>query len=188
MYCLISFTRNSFLKCKGRCIPVQRPFLLNQYSIEKAFLSNSSMFKPETLHRIMAPNRFEENFTRLEHVEAKKLITKVQKELVEGGIENPKVVETLKELRPYAIEEKDPTVTRVLRMCYEHIEEFEGFNIGVPVDEEDDDVAILEEGLDLQSNSLYYLMSLLVNSTNERNREEIFFYRDALKRYWRENA
>jgi len=73
-------------------------------------------------------------------------------------------------------------------MCYEHIEEFEGFNIGVPVDEEDDDVAILEEGLDLQSNSLYYLMSLLVNSTNERNREEIFFYRDALKRYWRENA
>lgn len=124
----------------------------------------------------------------MEHLAAKKLIAVVQKELVEGGIDNPKVVEYLKELRPYAIQEKDPTVTRVLRMCYEHIEEFAAFNVGVPVDEEDDDVTILEDGLDLQSNSLYYLLSLLVNSGNERNREEIFFYRDALKSYWKENA
>jgi len=125
----------------------------------------------------------------LESIEAKKLIAGIQKSLVEEGVDSEDVVESLKKLREYAIEEKDPTVTRVLRMCYEHIEEFVSFNVGMPIDEEDEEeeAEMLVEGISAQANSLYYLMELLRNSRNERNREEIIFYRDALKRYWQAN-
>lgn len=123
----------------------------------------------------------------MESLEAKKLITKIQKEIVEKGATDASVVSSLKDLRPYAIEEKDPTVTKVIRLTYEHIEEFEGFHIGMPVDEEDLPAEGVD-GLDGQSDSLYYLVSLLTNSANATNREEIFVYRDALKAYWKENS
>ncbi|MBI1182942.1 hypothetical protein GC194_01630 [bacterium] len=124
----------------------------------------------------------------MESIEAKKLINRIQKSILSEGADSDAVVDGLKELRPYAIEEKDPTVTRVIRTTYEHIEEFGGFHIAVPADEEDEDEGPLVDGLDEQSNSLYYLVSLLINSSNPRNREEIIYYRDALKEYWLENA
>lgn len=127
----------------------------------------------------------------MESIDAKKLINRIQKSILEEGANSDAVCDGLKELRPYAIEEKDPTVTRVIRTTWEHIEEFEGFHIDVPVDEEDDEEEEFEpivEGLDRQANSLYYLVSLLINSTNPRNREEIMHYRNGLKSYWEENA
>lgn len=132
-------------------------------------------------------NSFEENLEELENLEAKKLIAKIQKDIIEHGATNAGVISGLKELRPYAIEEKDPTVTKVIRLAYEHLEEFDGFFIGMPVDEEDLPAEGVD-GLDDQSDSLYYLVSLLINSKNQTNRDEIFVYRDALKEYWSENA
>ena len=54
-------------------------------------------------------------------------------------------------------------------------------------EDEEEEAEMLVEGISAQANSLYYLMELLRNSRNERNREEIIFYRDALKRYWQAN-
>ena len=128
----------------------------------------------------------------MESIEAKKLINRIQKSILEEGANSDAVCDGLKELRPYAIEEKDPTVTRVIRTSWEHIEEFEGFHIAIPEDEEEEgeeeEFEPLVEGLDRQANSLYYLVSLLTNSRNPRNREEIMHYRNGLKEYWEENA
>jgi len=124
----------------------------------------------------------------LQSIDAKKLINRILKSILTEGANSDAVTDGLKELRPYAIEEKDPTVTRVIRTTYEHIEEFGGFHIGLPEDDEDGDAEAAIEGLDEQSNSLYYLVSLLLNTANPRNREEIIIYRDALKAFWQENA
>lgn len=104
------------------------------------------------------------------------------------GLQGDGVVEGLKALRPYAIEEQNPTLTRVIRMAYEHIESFGRFDIAPPVDEEDDEEEQVMEGLDPQANSLYYLLSLMTNAANPRNMEEIVHYRNALKAYWTANA
>lgn len=125
----------------------------------------------------------------MESIEARKLVNRIQKSILEEGANSEPVIEGLQELRPYAIQEKDPMVTRIIRTTWEHLEEFEGFHIDVPDDEEEDDeFEPLVDGLDRSSNSLYYLCSLLQNTSNPRNREELKHYRNALKEYWLENA
>lgn len=125
----------------------------------------------------------------LENAAANKLIEKIQNGLREEGLEYGDLVSDLQELRPYAIEEKDPMVTRVIRTSWEHLNEFEGWFISLPEEEEDEDEPlILEEGMDEETNSFYYMISLLLNTKNERNRVEIKHYRDQLKDYWEENA
>ncbi|MBI3141745.1 MAG: hypothetical protein HYZ16_02840 [Bacteroidetes bacterium] len=116
------------------------------------------------------------------------MITKIQQSILTGGVQGEEVVEGLKTLRPYAIQAQNPTLTRVIRMAYEHIEEFGGFGIALPEDEEEEDGDPGIEGLDEQANSLYYLVSLMLNAANPRNKEEILHYRNALKAYWDENA
>ncbi|MGB0429831.1 MAG: hypothetical protein ACPGLV_05110 [Bacteroidia bacterium] len=126
----------------------------------------------------------------MESIEARKLINRIQKSVLDEGANSEPVIEGLQELRPYAIEQKDPMVTRIIRTTWEHLEEFEGFHIDVPDDEEDEEEEFepIIEGLDRGSNSVYYLLSLLQNTSNPRNREELKYYRDALKEYWLENA
>ena len=47
------------------------------------------------------------------------LLAKVEKK----GVEAPKLIETLKELRNIALQEQDPLVVKTLRLMYEFIEE-----------------------------------------------------------------
>jgi hypothetical protein len=132
----------------------------------------------------------------MESIEGNKLIVKLQLDLAKKGINKEALIKDLKELRPFALEEQDPTLTKVIRLTYEHIEDNGTFNIPIPADEE-----IVEEGKENTEEivaeapvrtvetdeerieSLDYLFSLMLDRKNSSNREEMFEYRDALKAY-----
>ena len=132
----------------------------------------------------------------MESIEGNKLIVKMQLDLAKKGIQKEAIIKDLQALRPYALEEKDPTLTKVIRLAYEHIENNGTFNIPIPADEEIDDdfgdddheevpqliVNTIETDKD-RVESLNYLLSLMLDRTNASNREELFIYRDALKEY-----
>lgn len=127
----------------------------------------------------------------MENIEANKLIEKIQKDINKSGIDAKKTVEGLTQLRTYALEEQDPTATKVLRMTYEHIQEHGTFNIPIPADElvadnEDDEPELIENSIETdeeRAESLVYMLSLLLDRHNPNNRQELFEYRDALKNY-----
>lgn len=124
----------------------------------------------------------------MESIEANKLIVKLQKDLAKAGIVKETLVKGLKELRPYALEEEDPTLTKVIRLTYEHIETNNSFNIAIPDDEEiegEDMVTeeIDENDFDAKRDSLNYLFSLMLDRNNATNRQDLFEYRDALKAF-----
>lgn len=127
----------------------------------------------------------------MENIEANKLIEKLQKDINKSGIDVKKTVEGLTQLRTYALEEQDPTATKVLRLAYEHIQEHGTFNIPIPADElvadnEDDEPELIENSIETdeeRAESLVYMLSLLLDRHNPNNRQELFEYRDALKNY-----
>src|SRR5690606_3826404 len=108
-----------------------------------------------------------------------------------SGIDAKKTVEGLTQLRTYALEEQDPTATKVLRLAYEHIQEHGTFNIPIPADElvadnEDEEPELIENSIETdeeRAESLVYMLSLLLDRHNPNNRQELFEYRDALKDY-----
>lgn len=127
----------------------------------------------------------------MENIEANKLIEKIQKDINKSGIDAKKTVESLTQLRTYALEEQDPTATKVLRLAYEHIQEHGTFNIPIPADElvadnDDDEPELIENSIETdeeRTESLAYMLSLLLDRHNPNNRQELFEYRDALKNY-----
>lgn len=127
----------------------------------------------------------------MENIEANKLIEKFQKDINKSGIDAKKTVEGLTQLRTYALEEQDPTATKVLRLAYEHIQEHGTFNIPIPADElvadnEDEEPELIENSIETdeeRAESLVYMLSLLLDRHNPNNRQELFEYRDALKDY-----
>ena len=76
-------------------------------------------------------------------IEGLKLIDKILADLDRNGIVTNTIVSDLQKLRPFAIQEEDPSLTKVIRLAYEHIEENKGFNVPIPEDEE------IEEGVEL---------------------------------------
>lgn len=106
-----------------------------------------------------------------------------------NGIIINTLVEDLKNLRTIIIEEEEnPLLAKVLRLTYEHIEEFKGFEIPVPDDEP------LEEGEEAPENtaetgqeSLDYLLSLVADPENKINKIELREYVNALNTYAEEN-
>ena len=133
----------------------------------------------------------------MESTDGNKLISKLQKELAKDGIKVDALVKGLKELRPYALEEKDPTLTKVTRLVYEHLEGNKTF--GIPLPPEEAIAPELEEGEDapeevemiistIESDddrveSLDYLLSLMLDRENDDNKQVLFTYRDALKEF-----
>lgn len=128
----------------------------------------------------------------MESIEGRKLINKIQKDLINSGLVVETAVEDLKNLRPFALEEKDPTLTKVIRLTYEHIEQFEGFNIPIPADELVDDEGnetgevIVNDADSIES--LDYLLSIFADSQIAANRDELKEYRDALLSYAEEHG
>jgi len=115
--------------------------------------------------------------------EGLKLIDKILKDLDRNGIVTNTLVADLQKLRPFAIQEEDPSLTKVIRLTYEHIEENQGFEIPIPEDEE------IEEGVELvkiepteatKVESLTYLVSLMKDAMKPSNRTDLLEYRDAL--------
>ena len=68
-------------------------------------------------------------------IEGLKLIDKILADLDRNGIVTNTIVSDLQKLCPFAIQEEDPSLTKVIRLAYEHIEENKGFNVPIPEDE-----------------------------------------------------
>lgn len=124
----------------------------------------------------------------MESLEAKKLINKIQKGLLKNGIDAEAIAADLRTLRPYALEEKDPLVTKVIRMAYEHIEATGTFDIDMPEEELDEDDEAVEkeeadDSVDTRVESLDFFLSLLANSENKINRPDISAYKFAFMAY-----
>ncbi len=135
----------------------------------------------------------------MESIEGNKIIVKLQKGLIKDGLKLDAIVKGLKELRPFALEEKDPTLTKVTRLAYEHMEENKNFSIPLPPEEaimpeleegeeveESEEVEMIVntiESDDDRLESLDYLLSLMLDRENADNKQDMFAYRDALKEF-----
>ncbi|MDA8714815.1 hypothetical protein OAW23_05970 [Flavobacteriales bacterium] len=133
----------------------------------------------------------------MKNQEALAIIDQMKKEISKSGIVAEKLVVNLKKLRPFAIEEEDPSLTKVIRLTYEHLEEKGSFNIPIPeevVNEEEEELeetpveeekAPVEEMDDAaKCESLDYLLSIMINcDENELNREDLIGYRNLMMEY-----
>jgi len=126
----------------------------------------------------------------MQSIEGNKLIIKLQKDLLKNGLKLEALVKGLKELRPYAIEEEDPTLTKVIRLTYEHIENNKTFDIAIPGDEElnedAEEAVVIANQIETEQDrvdSVEYLLSLMLDRENSSNKQDMFEYRDALKAY-----
>ncbi|MEC8693028.1 MAG: hypothetical protein VXX46_04540 [Bacteroidota bacterium] len=86
-----------------------------------------------------------------------KLISIVDSE----GIQTDKLIKPIQEIREIAKEEKDPLVTRALRLAWQHIEANESFNIP------------LAEEIETETENLSYFLSLCIKNENDFNREDL---------------
>lgn len=130
----------------------------------------------------------------MESIEGNKIIVKLQKGLIKDGLKVDALIKGFKEIRPFALEEKDPTMVKVSRLVFEHLEEEKTFNIPLPpeeaiaaddAEEEDEPEMILStiESDDDRVESLDYLLSLMLDRVNAANKQDMFAYRDALKEF-----
>src|SRR5688500_10991939 len=97
--------------------------------------------------------------------EAERLAHKIGENFKKNGA-SAQVISELKDLRNYFIEIKDPMITKILRLAYEHLEANQSFDI---VPEEFD-----TEG---ELTSFEYLMELVTGYDNKYNREELQEYK-----------
>jgi hypothetical protein len=134
----------------------------------------------------------------MKSTKALEIIEKMKNDLSTSGIVVESIVEDLKQLRPIAIEEEDPSLTKVIRLTYEHIEKTGSFNIPIPEevdDEEEEEMeetpavveekeAVVELDLEGKHESLNYLLSIMSNcDENELNREDLIGYRNRMMEY-----
>jgi hypothetical protein len=125
----------------------------------------------------------------LENPKAQKLLNKIQRDLMRNGIIINTIVDDLKELRPFAVEENNPLLAKVIRLTFEHVETYGTFDIPIPDDEpvegfEEDTEE--EKEIDPQE-SLDYLLSLMAESKNKVNAIELREYSNNLSAYAEEN-
>ena len=123
----------------------------------------------------------------MENIEGNKLIVKLQLDLAKSGIVKDNLVKGLQELRPLAMAENDPTLTKVIRLAFEHIEQTGTFSIPIPADEaieEGDELEVMDmEDFDNKRDSLNYLLSLMLDRKNTTNQLDLVEYRDMLKNF-----
>lgn len=119
--------------------------------------------------------------------DAKQLIEKLQKGLEGKKFDIPTIIADLQDLRPNFIETKDPLITKVIRLCYEHFEKNNGFKIGIPEEEVvDEEGNVIEKELPPPANleeeveSFGYLLSLITKGKHKLNRADITQYRNLL--------
>lgn len=124
----------------------------------------------------------------LKNPKGQKLIDKIQRDLMRNGIIVNTVVEDLKELRPYAVEEEDPLLAKVIRLTYEHIDTYQTFDIPIPDDEPlDENEEAVEAPESNPEESLDYLLSLMSDTSIKNNEIDLREYSRALQEYADEN-
>lgn len=111
----------------------------------------------------------------MKHEKAPKLIDKIIAEADNNGIIVDNLIEDLMLLRTYAVEEKNPVVAKALRLAVEHLEDNEAFIIPMPMDEPIDGETDKTQ-LIVGTESFIYLMTLIKQSLNKLNKEEIREY------------
>lgn len=105
-----------------------------------------------------------------------------------NGIVKDEVVDKLLAIRPHFIENKQPLVTRVIRMTAEYIEHFGYFNLNLLAEEPDTEdeegeetEVVLEEEIDMEGEDSFsemkenflYLLDLFAHPENQTNKEEL---------------
>lgn len=124
----------------------------------------------------------------MKNQKGQKLLDKIQRDLMRNGIIVNTIAEDLKELRPYAVEEEDPLLAKVIRLTYEHIETFHTFDIPIPDDEplDENEEASTAPDSDPQE-SLDYLLSLMSDTSIKNNEMDLREYIRDLQDYAEEN-
>ncbi len=117
----------------------------------------------------------------MENKNSVKLTDKILDNLDETGINTDALIDDIKALRAYALEEQIPLVVKVLRLTYEHIEKYNTFHIPILDDEPIDDKYVAGEKDPVES--LKYVLSLTKNLNNKLNISDLKEYRDALIAY-----
>ncbi len=123
------------------------------------------------------------------------LIKTLYKLVESKGVVKDDVVKKLMELRPHFIEQKEPLITRVIRLTAEYIDDRGYFDLNLladeEVDEDDDNEELAEDAtsepqyLDVEidmdgedsfnesKQNFLYLLDLIAHPENERNKEEL---------------
>lgn len=121
----------------------------------------------------------------MQSLEGQKLIYKLQNELQDKGLVVESTISDLKALRALMLEEKDPFLTKMLRLMYQHLEAHNGFFVPIPSDDVDSEE---EGGEDKEEptvgvESLLFLLELITDSKNRHNRADLQAYMDSLQEY-----
>ena len=119
------------------------------------------------------------NLDNMKTLRANQKLEQIIANVEKKGLEAPKLIDDLKELREMALLEQDPLVVKSLRLTYEFLQENECFDVEAQYeeDEEGNEYPIEIEDKD----NLLYFLNLLKNAEHKINREEIKDYRSALK-------
>ncbi|WP_034044146.1 hypothetical protein [Wocania ichthyoenteri] len=117
----------------------------------------------------------------MENKKAIKLIDKILENLDKTGINTDTLIDDIKELREYALEEQIPLVVKVLRLTYEHVQANNSFLIPI-LDEEPlvEDEVIKTTDDNSPEESLKYLILLIRNLNNKANIADLKEYRNLL--------
>ncbi|SEA22475.1 hypothetical protein [Psychroflexus halocasei] len=123
----------------------------------------------------------------MENKKALKLIDQIIKETQEANIITDTTIDQLKELRPFAVDEKLPVVAKSIRLAYEHIEEYEVFIIPIPQDEpletEEDADETEEDDAITGVESFVYFMNLIKNQHKKVNEDELREYNEKFEAF-----
>ena len=112
------------------------------------------------------------------------LIQKIQKELTSKKISYETIIEILKELRITTLEEKNPVLTKAIRLAYEHLENNNGFYIGIPADEtSEDEITSFNFSKENDLESLTYFIALTKDATKANNLLDLKEYNKAFLAY-----
>ncbi|HSP40025.1 MAG TPA: hypothetical protein VLN46_01240 [Gillisia sp.] len=124
----------------------------------------------------------------MKNSQAQKLLDKIQRDLMRNGLIVNTIVDDLKNLRPFAVEEEDPLLAKVIRLTYEHIDAYQTFDIPIPDDEPLDENEEVSASPDSKpEESLDYLLSLMNDTSIKNNEMDLREYSRALQDYAEEN-
>ena len=122
----------------------------------------------------------------MENPSAQKLINKIQLDLFKNGFNVETLIDDLKKLRTYAMDEQNPVAVKAIRLTYEHLEENNAFLIPIPddepIEEDEEDTATVTESTPESDNnleSLDYLLSLFTDLKNKNNMLDLREYNKA---------
>lgn len=119
------------------------------------------------------------NFITMNNPKAKKQILKVISD-IEKGAEAEAIATEIMEIRKIALTEEDPLLVKTFRIIADKIKEDESLDFDIEIEVPEEDVIEGEEEYEAPDNHLTYLLSLMADSDNKYNREEIKLYRTAI--------